>query len=362
VPDEVKHADKALLVISGGSTSKKTPKPTSMEVLLTRDIAVKTKSVIAIVGQVPNQPLFEGKSEDALIAHTFQKYLDTGDESWPALLPMAKAARRAMDCVQEFLKGKREQAVDRWVVTGASKRGWTTWLAAAFDKRVIGIAPMVIDTLNFPKQMALQRESFGDFSDEIGDYTELDLPSKMASKEGARLVEMVDPYSYRDRFKMPKLIVLGTNDRYWPVDAVGQYFRDLPGETLIHYVPNAGHGLGDGALQVTSAFYETILNGTPRPKIEWICARDGRDCRFTVKSPDEPLRVELWSATSADRDFRNDRWSGTETECRDGCWTACVSVPEEGFVASHVRLVFKDAHGTEYSLCTNVEVTGAAKK
>ena len=31
---------------------------------------------------------------------------------------------------------------------------------------------------------------------------------------------MVDPYSYRERLTQSKLILLSTNDRYWPLDAL----------------------------------------------------------------------------------------------------------------------------------------------
>ena len=104
---------------------------------------------------VPNQPLrFTGEDrdryEDAFIAYTWDKYLRTGDERWPARLPMTKAGVRAMDTITDFLaKPERGSVtVDKFVVAGASKRGWTTWSVAAVDKRVVAIVPIVIDMLN----------------------------------------------------------------------------------------------------------------------------------------------------------------------------------------------------------------------
>src|SRR5207237_8100873 len=106
-------------------------------------------------GIVPNQPLtFHGdgkpRSEDDLIAYCQIKYLDTGDPTWLPRLPMVKSAVRAMDAVTEFLASEQggKTAVKRFVVSGGSKRGWTTWLTGAVDPRVVAIIPVVIDVVN----------------------------------------------------------------------------------------------------------------------------------------------------------------------------------------------------------------------
>jgi len=39
--------------------------------------------VAAVLMNVPNQPLYEDRREDALIAYTFNQYIKTGDEIWP---------------------------------------------------------------------------------------------------------------------------------------------------------------------------------------------------------------------------------------------------------------------------------------
>ena len=157
---------------------------------------------------------------------------------------MVKSVVRAMDAIQQWSRKGARGEVLKFVVTGASKRGWTTWLTAVVDKRVIAIAPMVIDMLNIPAQIPNQLKQWGQFSIQIVDYTRRGLvqPENQTDRH-ARLWEMVDPYSYRDRLKIPKLIILGTNDPYWTLNALDLYWHGLTGIKHVLYVPNAGHSL-----------------------------------------------------------------------------------------------------------------------
>lgn len=161
---------------------------------------------------------------------------------------MVKSAVKAMDAVQEFTKLKANVMVNNFVVTGASKRGWTTWLTAAIDdSRVKAIAPMVIDMLNMPATLNYQYETYGEYSEQIDDYVKLGIPQSAPTEEGKTINDMIDPYSYRSKLTVPKMIFIGTNDEYWTIDAIKHYYDQIPGKNLIHYVPNAGHNLGMGS-------------------------------------------------------------------------------------------------------------------
>ena len=63
---------------------------------------------------------------------------------------MTRAAMRAMDAVIDFVGSPvgGNANIDSFMVSGGSKRGWTTWLAAATDTRVTFAVPIVADLLN----------------------------------------------------------------------------------------------------------------------------------------------------------------------------------------------------------------------
>ena len=139
--------------------------------------------------------MVESRREDEIIAYTFDKHLNGGEDNWPLLLPMVKSAVRAMDAVQEFLPVKTGLDIEDFVVTGGSKRGWTTWLTAAYDDflenpadhRVKAIVPMVIDVLNIDEQMVHHKAAYegvtehmyGDYAEAMKPYVEYDIPDKL---------------------------------------------------------------------------------------------------------------------------------------------------------------------------------------
>lgn len=363
----------ALLFVTGGANNGKPPKgPNPM---LT-DIAVTTQSIVAELRMVPNQPVtFVGekrtREEDELIAYSWDKFLRTGDDRWPARLPMTKAVVRAMDTVTAFLGNPAKHGapaaaggplvVNKFVVSGASKRGWTTWTTAAVDPRVVAIAPMVIDVLNLEPSLEHHWRVYGFWSPAIQDYVDLKIMNWTGTPQYRALRQIEDPYEYRDRLTMPKFILNAAGDQYFLPDSSRFYYDDLPGEKYLRYVPNTDHSLKDtDAPDSLGAFYASVLSKKPRPRFTWSIAKDGT---INVKTISKPTAVTLWRAQNSEaRDFRLEKigpaYKSTPlTETTPGVYVVPPVNMTKGWTASFVELRF--AGETKYPLVftTAVSVT-----
>ena len=345
-PTELK-TNKCLLFIGGGSRTRAAPRSPDKNLVA---IAQATGSVVAELGGVPNQPLVfagekRGRSEDALVAYTWHKYLTTGDERWPARLPMTKAAVRAMDTVTSFCASPAGGGakVDSFVVAGASKRGWTAWMAAAVDKRVAAVIPIVIDTLNVRPSGRHHYAAYGFFAPSLHDYVELRIMDWFDKPQYDALLRIEEPYEYRQRLTMPKFIINASGDEFFPPDNSQFYFNDLPGVKYLRYVPNADHSLdGTDAAESVLACYAAAVTGAALPEFSWTTQAAGM---IRVEARDAPLAVTLWQATNPKaRDFRVEsigkKWSSTAINPAGMVFLGGVPKPASGWTAYFVELTF----------------------
>jgi PhoPQ-activated pathogenicity-related protein len=255
--------------------------------------------------------------------------------------------------------------VNQFVVTGASKRGWTTWLTGAHDSRVKAIAPMVIDMLNWDLNIDYHKVTWGDYSIQIEDYVKLGIAQKANTPEGQKVTKMVDPYSYRSLLTMPKMLFMGTNDEYWPVDAIKNYIDSIPGNNYICYTPNAGHGLGDKrtALTTLSAFFGTTITNSVYPKCDYSVSEENGKILLKIQANAEFLEdASLWSASSNDREFRDKTWTSVSLgKANVSEFSQEIEYPANGFKAFYLDLKYKAPVTGSFTQSTRMFLANSSK-
>ena len=368
VPDDVQH-DVGLLVIGGGRRQDEAPRAAPEFVVQTARL---TGSVTAHLHNVPNQPMtfvgddFGPREEDELIAYGWRQFIEGGgqdkDIPWLARMPMTTAAVRALDTITSFCATSCGHAVERFVVAGASKRGWTTWTTAAVDDRVVAIAPIVIDMLNVIPSFQHHWRVYGFWAPAVGDYQREGIMDAQDAPEYKRLLDLVEPYSFRDRLDLPKYLINATGDEFFIPDSWQFYWDDLIGEKHLRYVPNANHSLaGTDAIENFVAFYHSVVTETPRPSFDWRVA-DGV-IHLTTDPAQPPIALTLWQATNPDaRDFRlttiGRTWTNIPiTLATDGHYTMSVDAPKTGHTAFFAELHYPGAGDLPLVFTTGVVVT-----
>ncbi|MEK9862858.1 MAG: PhoPQ-activated pathogenicity-related family protein [Verrucomicrobiota bacterium] len=345
-------SDTALMFIGGGSNRGAEPGEPDQRLVQT---AISVGTVVAELKMIPNQPLVfpdDGQElyEDALIAYTWDKYLRTQDEKWPARLPMTKAAVRAMDTITAVCASDAggQVSVREFVVAGGSKRGWTTWTTAAVDKRVRGIFPIVIDMLNVVPSFKHHFAAYGFYAPAVGDYESRGIMKWQDTEAYAKLMKIVEPFEYRDRLTMPKYLINATGDQFFLPDSWRFYWDELQGPKHLRYVPNGEHSLREtDAYETLLAGYACIVHDMPMPQLEWDSPSPGV---LHVQSKGmAPKEVKLWTADNPkERDFRVDTigrsWKARELKAADADGMAVqvsVGPPQKGYRAFMVEMTFQ---------------------
>jgi PhoPQ-activated pathogenicity-related protein len=367
VPDELRETE-SLMHIGGGWRGDTIPIAANEEMI---KAALSTGSVISHLSNIPFQPIdFKGDTvagvfEDDLIAFAWQQFMEGGAtedlQAWLPRFPMTRAVVRAMDVVQEICESNQQQ-VEEFFVAGASKRGWTTWNVAAVDKRVMGIAPVVIDLLNIIPSFQHHWQCYGEWAPAIDPYVNLGIMNWIETDEFLAMLKLVEPYQFLERLTMPKLLINATCDEFFVTDSWQFYWNDLEGENYLQYIPNVGHGLHGSYLpENLISFYHSTITDAPIPGFDWNISGD---TIYANVDPGSDYQIRKWEAINeSSRDFKlyvlgEEAWKMEALEINEnGSYAIPISAPESGYKGALVEVVFNPGSGFPLTLTTGTVVT-----
>jgi PhoPQ-activated pathogenicity-related protein len=408
---------KTATLVIGGGTRETDPygfiDPNNDEFQTLLGISRATGSVTTLLNQIPNQRLYfkdesspihqqTGRIEDEIIAYSMREYVDGGgqDPTWRLLLPMTKAAVKAMDATQSFVGsqsatgpfGILNAQIKDFIVLGGSKRGWTTWLTAAADERVKAIMPLVYDNLNTGPQFEHHFEVYEGITEgfvrdarlpekkyarALTPYAQLGFAEALASPLAQVGLDAIDPYYYRDRLAdISKYIVNSAGDQFFLPDSSQFYFDDLSGPKYLRYVANTSHGLGerlDDVAEGYTAFYEMVVTNQAFPSYSFSFENDGQ--RLLVQLSNLPDEIHFWMAENIndgigaddnERDFRYERYGAIWKEqdlsqvqyLGNGRFLLDVPAPEVGWKAYFLEFVHLTNSGRKFTYTTGISVIG----
>eukprot|EP00051_Salpingoeca_urceolata_P020759 m.315662 g.315662 ORF g.315662 m.315662 type:complete len:599 (-) comp19677_c5_seq3:2185-3981(-) len=319
VPDRIDFVDAGMLYITGDSNNAGPPSGKGEDELLCIALALADHTVCSVLFQIPNapiifpaDPLHKSRTEDAIIAWTWYHFIhiNASQPDWLLRLPMTKAAVRAMDTTTAFIQNLTGEPINRFIVAGASKRGWTTWTTGAVDKRVVAIIPIVMDLLNYKPNIHHFYRAFGGWTFAFSDYYALNFTQDIDHPNMQPMFDVIDPFQYKDRLTMPKLVIDSGGDEFFMPDDNWYWWDDMVGELHLLMVQNAEHSMATGIPEVipgAASFAHGVLSGTPRPEMSWKFGKTFSGGNITVTTNERPSKIIAHYADTLDgarRDWR----------------------------------------------------------
>ncbi|CAH1788180.1 unnamed protein product [Owenia fusiformis] len=400
IPDEVTEFEHSFMWIGGGRNREIDEPPTPDSdtfVMATASFAFETQSCASYLKQIPNQPVFlpmsddpsRSRSEDAIIAWTWRYFIETNGTDPDVLLrnPMTKAVMRAFDTVTTFAQQQNTRFnIQKFLPSGASKRGWTTWMVGCVDRRVFAMAPIVLSVLKLQETVNYHYRAYGGWSFAFNDYWSQNVTQYINDPRTKMMADVIDPYSYRTRLTMPKMVIQATGDEFFRPDEPNVWFHDLLGPKYLWIVENTHHGLTFAELDIFNnmvSFFGSTTKNYTLPEFNWTLSQSDGSGAIDVFTPQQiPLRVSTWYGESADGlrgDIRRDfRWAVASEEfpgevdinpvvwdedtlaieeiVEDRHWRATFNEPAEGWLGFFVEVVFENDDGDELEFTTELNV------
>lgn len=129
--------------------------------------------------------------------------------------------------------------------------------------------------------------------------------------------KIMDPINYLDRInKIPKYILVSSDDEFMSMDWTNIYWNKLGGEKHLTIMPNTEHSMATGmyeAVSLISTLYRSIAAGktsNDRPRFDFQYDNDTGEITLTVpKDQTQPKTVELRHTQTLSKERRDFRWA-----------------------------------------------------
>lgn len=346
----------ALLIANNGThqplAGKAAQGPTDFTEAMALSIAKQTRTIVISTSNIPNQYLTYTddnipRREDDSVAHSWKLFLES-PAARPTLslhIPMMQALVKTMDLAQRELAPWQ---VDSFIASGASKRGWATWLTALNDERVTAIVPFVIDILGMDRVLEHTYRSYGNsWPLAFSAYQNEGITGQIHTENFNKLLQIEDPLRYLDsayapRLTIPKYIVNASGDDFFVPDNSRFYFDKLPGQSALRIAPNSDHyGIRDYTEAALIPFINRLRQARDLPKV----SIEAQGQHYSVQFSETPAKVLQWTALNPEaRDFRKAcgiHYQSTPLGVGSNVLVT-LQPPAQGWMASFIEATFED--------------------
>jgi hypothetical protein len=198
-----------------------------------------------------------------------------------------------------------------------------------------------------------QYQSYGGWSWALSDYVDMNIMSRIDEPNMLLLQQEVDPYFYRDRLTMPKLIVNAVADEFQQPDDTHYWWDEMPGPKHFIMTPNAEHSEATGILEVVpaiSAWIDNLLKDSVIPEFTWDISDETGAITATLNEHGYVKEARVWYAYSCGnnpdgkkrRDFRI---ANADSPCECGIEAQGMCVNLKSFWTPKKLIENKNADG-----------------
>lgn len=359
IPETAKEHH-ALVVVNNGINYDKgvqiTGKPGDFPQETLASIARDTNTIVISVSDIPNQYLtFQDDKkplkEDESVSRSWALFMEAPEqrELMPLNIPMVTALSQAMRLAKKELT---QWNINSFIITGISKRGWTTWLSAIADPDVEAIVPFAIDLLDIDASLEHIYQSYGgNWPITFYPYYQQGIDEKIKSPTFTQLRQIIDPLRYlntiyQPRLAIPKYIINASGDDFFVPDNTRFYYSKLPGVKSLRIVPNMNHySINQFAEESLVPFINRFQSKKTLPQLIGLIHHH----LLTVYFSEAPVKVVRWTANNPNaRDFRyacGIRYQPLTIDIpANNKISITLNEPKTGWEATYIEATFNDGY------------------